>query len=169
VRRARRSDPQAWETLFRDAYAPLVAYAERRLGGRAAADDAVAETFARAYEAIDGFKGRYRYSGVHAWLFSILRDVVLETKRASELRVALGDLEVPAVPPPRGAAVANGDPVRAAFDRLPDGDRELLELRVDGLGPKGAGAVLGCRPGAVRRLQSRALSRLYSVMAEEVW
>ena len=57
VERAKRSDPAAWEALYRDAYAPLLFYAVRRLSSREAADDAVGEVFARASERIDGWRG----------------------------------------------------------------------------------------------------------------
>ena len=81
VERAKRSDPDAWEALYRDAYTPLMTYAERRLSSAKAADDAVGEAFARAYEDIDGFTRRD--GGVYVWLYGILRNVVLEAHRAA--------------------------------------------------------------------------------------
>jgi RNA polymerase sigma-70 factor, ECF subfamily len=169
VERAKRSDPAAWETLYRDAYAPLLSYAERRLSSRQAADDAVGEVFARAYERIDQFA--WRGGGIHAWLYGILRNVVLETHRASARQIALGEHDE-ADPNPGPAeevvAVEEKDHVRAAFERLPEDDRELLELRVvGGLDAKDAGAVLDRKPGAARMAQSRALGRLRTLMAEE--
>ncbi|MBA3429863.1 MAG: hypothetical protein H0U16_00030 [Actinobacteria bacterium] len=68
VERAQRSDPDAWETLYRLSYARLFQYA-RRLGTREEADDVVSEAFARAYEAIGRF--RWRDGGANAWLFGI--------------------------------------------------------------------------------------------------
>ena len=51
--------------------------------------------------------------------------------------------------------------VRAAFNRLSAGDREVLELRViAGMSPEQTADVLGKRPGAIRTAQSRALARL---------
>ena len=51
--------------------------------------------------------------------------------------------------------------MRAAFERLGDEDREVLELRVvAGLSAEEVGNVLGKRAGAVRMAQSRALERL---------
>lgn len=169
MERAKRSDPDAWETLYRDAYGPLLNYAARRLDSREAADDAVGEVFARAYERIDGFT--WRGGGIHAWFYGILRNVVLETHRASARQIALGDYDQ-ADPNPGPAeevvALEEKGHVRAAFGRLSEGDRELLELRVvGGLDAKDAGAVLGRRAGAVRMAQSRALGRLRTLMAEE--
>ncbi len=169
VARAKRSDPAAWETLYRDAYAPLLIYAERRLSSRQAADDAVGEVFARAYERIDRFA--WRGGGIYGWLYGILRNIVLETHRASARQIALGEHDE-ADPNPGPAeevvAVEDKDHVRAAFERLPEDDRELLELRVvGGLDAKDAAAVLDRKPGAVGMAQSRALGRLRRVMAEE--
>ena len=166
VERAKRSDPGAWETLYRDAYAPLLFYAVRRLTSREAADDAVGEVFARAYEHIDRFA--WRGGGIHAWLYGILRNVVLETHRASARQLALGEHDEVDPKPGLADALEEKDHVRAAFERLPEADRELLELRVvGGLDPKDAGVVLGRKPGAVRTAQSRALGRLRTVMGED--
>ena len=169
VERAKRSDPDAWEALYRDAYTPLMTYAERRLSSAKAADDAVGEAFARAYEDIDGFTRRD--GGVYVWLYGILRNVVLEAKRAAARQIALGEHDQADVypGPAEEVLVLEGkNQVRAAFERLPEEDRELLELRVvGGLNAKGAGEVLGSRPGAVRMARSRALTRLRALVAEE--
>jgi RNA polymerase sigma-70 factor (ECF subfamily) len=57
--------------------------------------------------------------------------------------------------------------LRAAFCRLSDEDREVLELRVvAGLSSDQTAEVLGKRPGAVRMAQARALERLRALMEE---
>jgi RNA polymerase sigma-70 factor (ECF subfamily) len=61
------------------------------------------------------------------------------------------------------------DAVRAAFDRLEDADRDVLELRVvAGLSSEETAEILKTSPGAVRMAQSRALDRLRRLMGEEV-
>ncbi len=165
VDRARRDDPDAWEALYRLSYAGLLAYARRRLWGLTEADDAVSETFARAYPRIADFE--WTGSGFNAWLFGILRNVMLEAQRSDRrsnvvegqsgrveddcIDGLLRDEEVIAV--------------RAAFATLGPDDRELLELRVvGGLGADEVGLVLGKRAGAVRMAQSRALARLRAAL-----
>lgn len=165
VDRARRDDPDAWEALYRLSYAGLLAYARRRLWGLTEADDAVSETFARAYPRIADFE--WTGSGFNAWLFGILRNVMLEAQRRD-----------------RRAKVVDGQPgrveddcidgllhheevtaVRAAFATLGHDDREILELRVvGGLCAEEVGLVLGKRAGAVRMAQSRALARLRAAL-----
>jgi RNA polymerase sigma-70 factor, ECF subfamily len=169
VGQVKRSDPDGWEGLYRDAYAPLLAYAARRLDSREAADEAVSEVFARAYERVDLFTRRN--GGVHVWLFGILRDVVMDAQRASARRIALGEqdrADVSSGPADEVVPVEGNGHVRAAFERLSEEDRELLELRaVGGLGAKGVGTVVGRKPRAVRKSQSRALTRFRTLIAEE--
>ncbi|MGI9022526.1 MAG: RNA polymerase sigma factor [Acidimicrobiales bacterium] len=165
VERARHGDPDAWEALYRLSYAGLFAYARRRLWGSTDADDAVSETFARAFPRIGDFV--WTGGGFNAWLFGILRNVVLEAQRKDGRPALLGgDVEkvdddcVDGLLRDEEAAA-----LRVAFATLGTEDRELLELRVvGGLCAEEVGAVLGKRPGAVRMAQSRALGRLRSAL-----
>lgn len=161
-------DDGDWETLYKRVYPRLFAYALRRLDADAARD-AVAETMTRAVASAS----RYRSTGlgVDAWLFGICRHVVLDAQRAAgraRARAASGY----GLPPvsavdetPSGLdrllSAEEAAAMRAAFARLSDADRELLELRVVmGLSAEEVASVLGRRPGAVRMAQSRALARL---------
>ena len=160
VARAVGADPDAWEALYRRAYPGLMAYASRRLD-RDRAADAVAETMARAVARIDRFE--WKGGGFDAWLYGILRHVVVDVYRASARDAARREREAPRAAGPLDHVVDNEDAaeVRAAFARLGDDDRELLELRVvAGLAAEEVGKVLGKRPGAVRMAQTRALERL---------
>jgi RNA polymerase sigma-70 factor (ECF subfamily) len=166
VERAARGDPDAWERLYRRAHQRLFAYARRRLPADAA-EDAVSETMLRAINRIDSFT--WRGAGFDAWLYGILRHVVLEAyRRNGHERHAL-EAPVEHVPGPLDGIVERerGAQVRAAFDRLPADDQELLELRVvAGLSATAVGAVLGRRPGSVRMAQSRAVGRLRTAYRE---
>jgi RNA polymerase sigma-70 factor (ECF subfamily) len=168
VSRAKADDVAAWEAIYRLSYPGLLGYARRRLHSREEADDAVSETFARAYGRIAGF--HWEGAGFNAWLFGILRNVVLEAHR----RGRRSDRAVP------GAAADDADllhdllldeefaAVRSAFACLSPDDQEVLELRViGGLAAEEVAVVLGKRAGAVRMAQSRALSRLRAVMDRE--
>ncbi len=160
VERARRSDPDAWEALYRRVYPGLLAYASRRLDRERAAD-AVAETMARAIARVDRFE--WRGGGFDAWLYGILRHVVVDVYRAQGRDARRREREHPRAAGPLDHLVDSEDAheVRAAFGRLGADDRELLELRVvAGLTAEEVGEVLGKRPGAVRMSQSRALERL---------
>jgi RNA polymerase sigma-70 factor, ECF subfamily len=166
VDRARTGDPDAWEALYRRSYPRLLAYARRRLPTTDLAHDAVGEAVTRAVAGIERFRGQG--GGFDAWMYGIVRHVVLDLQRRSR-REGPG-----AVPDAPDLAGGPGDTVlgreeaarlRAAFARLDPDDREILELRVVmGLSSEEAAAALGRRPGAIRMAQSRALGRLRALL-----
>lgn len=171
VKRATVCDPDAWETIFRRSHGRLLAFARRRTSSVDTAEDAVSETMLRALEKID----RYTWDGAgfDAWLFGILRNVVLEGYRA-ERRTrrdsSFSSDRTVRVDGPLEHAVAReeAENVRSAFARLTLDEQEVLELRVvAGLSSDDAAHVLGKKPGAIRMAQARALGRL-RVMMEEV-
>lgn len=169
VERAREGDGEAWEVLYRRAYPRLLAYARRRLPSDEQARDAVSETVTRAVAGIHRF--RADGAGFDAWLYGILRHVVLDLQARSR-REGPGQVpdavDLSADP---GADVVHSEElaeIRAAFARLSADDRELLELRVvGGLSSDQVAAVLGRNPGAVRMAQSRALARLRRLLDRE--
>lgn len=171
VKRAAACDPDAWETIFRQSHGRLFAFARRRTSSADRAEDAVSETMARALEKIDRFKSDG--AGFDAWLFGILRNVVLEGYRTE--RRTRRDSSFSSDHDVRGdgpleqlVAREESDQVRSAFARLTLDEQEVLELRVvAGLSSDGAAHVLGKKPGAIRMAQARALGRL-RVMMEEV-
>jgi RNA polymerase sigma-70 factor, ECF subfamily len=169
VERARNSDPDAWEALYAGAYTALHAFARRRLVGHELAEDAVSETFERAYRRIQGF--RWRDGGFNAWLYGILRNVTREMARKSAREVRserIFTIEDPSEEPVYALlqdeeAVA----VRLAFSQLRPDEQELLEMRVLGrLDADEVGRLVGKRAGAVRMAQSRAIERLRVLMQE---
>lgn len=165
VERAKRGEGDAWERLYQRIQPRLLAYASRRLD-RETARDAVAETMSRAVASIDRF--RWRGASFDAWLFGILRHVVIDAQRAAGRPPAL-EAEGTAPVEPLDIVLAGEEAaaVRAAFGRLSPDERELLELRVVArLSAEEAAAVLGKRPGAVRMAQSRALARLRHLMED---
>lgn len=160
-------DPSAWEEVYRRSYARLHDYARRRLPSGQDADDAVSEALARAVHKI----GELSDHGlrVEAWLYGILRRVVLEHTRAAGRQVgdSLSEQRSASLTSPDHgpldqilASELNGS-LRTAFEQLSDDDQELLWLRVVAdLSAAEVGAVIGRREGAVRQAQSRALARL---------
>jgi RNA polymerase sigma-70 factor (ECF subfamily) len=161
VQQAAAGDHAAWERIYRAVYPRLRAYASHHVGNDTA-DDVVSETMTRAVAGIEGF--RWTPAGIEPWLFGIARRVIADHhRRAGRLRRRSRAIAAPAAPLPADVAELADEhaAVRAAFSRLSDGDRELLELRIiAGLTPEQTAMALGKRPGAVRAAQSRALARL---------
>lgn len=169
VERARRGDQEAWAALYRGAYPRLVAFAHRRLGGLDMAQEAVSETMTRAVTAIDSYVGDDH--GFTPWLFGICRHVVADLQRTLWRGIPPRLLRHDAEPLGPAEAVIEDEEralVQAAFGRLDDDERELLELRVvAGLSSAEVAAVLGKQPSAVRMGQKRALARL-RIFVEEM-
>jgi RNA polymerase sigma-70 factor (ECF subfamily) len=131
-------DPHAFGVIVSDHYRVLLAQAERRLGNRIDAEDAVQETFERAFRAVCRFgqTGEFRLG---AWLSRILTNVCNDhggraaAERGLSDRVELRDVDA-------GDAFEHvSDPVvlRAvhdAIDALPSSQRDTFVLKeVDGL------------------------------------
>lgn len=162
-------DPQAWEALHERVYPAMMNYALRRLSDPDAARDAVAEAMARVVATRERL---VQAISPEAWCVGVLRNVVADVHRRSYRERERG------VEPPLVAnfevgeqleRLAEHDAVRAAFDRLDEADRDVLQLRViAGLSSEEAAEVLETTPGAVRMAQSRALERLRRLMGEEV-
>lgn len=161
MERARGGDRTAWETLYGRVHPRLLAYARRRLDPESARD-AVGETMARAVARIDGFT--WKGGGFDAWLFGILRHVVLDAQRAAGRRRTTELVDQPSTEPSPLQRVLDDEEVaalRTAFTQLKPAERELLELRViAGLSSDEVAAVVGKRAGAVRMAQARALDHL---------
>lgn len=163
---ARAGSADGWTDLYREARPQLFRFARLRLATDEQAEDAVAETFARAMAAA----GRYRAGpGPLPWLVGICRNVVREAYRAGGRVqsidpagfVARADPAPEAGPAERAVADEDADGLRRAYALLSEDDREVLALRVVvGLDADAAAEVLGKRAGAVRMAQSRALARL---------
>ena len=131
VGRLRAGDPHAWETLYRRVYPSMLAYARRRLATTEEAQDAVSEALTRTVAGID----RLDATGASSR--------VLAVRRAAPCGAGPSTHVLPPPRPPRPAGdrptstpwsrwswARSTTPCGSAFGRLPERDRELLELRV---------------------------------------
>jgi RNA polymerase sigma-70 factor (ECF subfamily) len=168
VDQARVGNQDAWATLYRNAYQPLLAYAHHHLGNLDDARDAVGETMARAVRAIDRFEGSD--DRVKAWLVGICRHVVADEQRARYRAPRTEMRDLPSEGPQPGddlMAQADRATLQAAFARLDPDEQELLSMRVVAkLSSDELAAALGKKPGTVRMAQMRALGRLRTFMEE---
>ncbi|HEX6238552.1 MAG TPA: RNA polymerase sigma factor [Acidimicrobiales bacterium] len=160
--RARSGDPRAFEELLRWLERPVGGYLRAR-----GADDWEAlanDVFVRAFGAIDGFEGNAVQ--FRAWVFRIARNALIDERRHRARRVDTV-VTVPHELPDAGTAdhlpdhLGERDRVEALLGELTDEQREVVLLRVvGGLNVEETAEVVGRRPGAVRALQHRALTRL---------
>ena len=160
----------SWEGLYTRMYPSMVSYASRRLPAEEARD-AVSESMARALAR----PGRLpKDAAPEAWVFGILRHVVLDAQRHSSRgvravhRSAAASVDWTLVDDDLVSGEEQSG-IREAFEQLSARDQEVLELRVvGGLSAKDAGRVLGMREGAVRNAQLRALRRLRALFDDDL-
>lgn len=115
VARAVAGDRAAFAELYR-AYAPplLARVLLPKLGNRAAAEDALSETFRTAFERLDGFEARG--VSLYFWLARIAGNKALDLHRAKATT---------------GRALASFEGLLSPLAEAPPDPSELLELRVD--------------------------------------
>ncbi len=153
VERGGRGDREAFGELYRIFHPKVFRLARFYLG--TGAEDAVSETFARAWAALPG----YREMGTPfvAWLYGIARHVVAD-QRARQRR------EEPRSELPSRTAETDPDErlaLRREIERLPNVQRSVIEAKfLIGLSNGELASALGRSPGAINALQWRALRTL---------
>jgi RNA polymerase sigma-70 factor (ECF subfamily) len=171
VEAARAGAGWALAILFRRYHASLLRY----LGSQepTQADDLASETWldvASGLRRFEGGEGDFR-----AWLFTIARRRVIDLRRRNrrrrtrpappatiEAHAASGDVEAEAM------ANLSTEAAVARLVRLPADQAEVLLLRVLGdLSVNQVAAIMAKRPGTVRVLQHRALTRLAEDLGRE--
>ena len=103
---------EAIDAAYRDFGAALFRFAFRSLGDRGLAEEAVQETFVRAWRSADRYDEAR--APLQAWLFAICRNVVIDMSRARKVRPALADRTVAAFQPTAGGGDAIDKMVQAA-------------------------------------------------------
>jgi RNA polymerase sigma-70 factor, ECF subfamily len=157
------------ERDVREAYAAhageLYGFASRSLGDTGLAEEAVQETFLRAWRA--GSRFDPQIGSLRTWLFAILRNVVIDLGRARAARPALGEREVePAVEPFEETLLAWQ--VEEAMRRIGDQHRQVLvETYYRGRPYAEVAAELGVPLGTVKSRVYYAL-RALRVALEEI-
>ncbi|HEY1378383.1 MAG TPA: sigma-70 family RNA polymerase sigma factor [Gemmataceae bacterium] len=188
---AARGDARARDQLFARHRGRLKRMVAVRLDRRAAArvdpSDVVQEALAEAAVRLDGYL-RDRPVSFYPWLRQLAADRLADAHRRhvragrrtvtreeppplpGESVLALADRLLAADANP-GAGLSRAERrarVRAALDRLPDRDREVLVLRhLEQLSTREAAAVLGATEGAVKVRLLRALQRMRDLLDEE--
>ncbi|NUQ20730.1 MAG: RNA polymerase sigma factor [Gemmatimonadaceae bacterium] len=148
-----RSGDERAATEIVERHAEALARFASSLGVRDEIEELVQDTFVRAFGSIEGFRGE---SSLRTWLFTILRRLVLDRRRARARRPV-------AVPVEEADAVTEFDAldgmvageteqrVRDAVTALTPTQREVFSLRVaEGLSYKEIAEVAGTTEGAAR-------------------
>jgi RNA polymerase sigma factor (sigma-70 family) len=161
------TDPDLFDAFYSEHLEDLQRFVARRVGDRERAADLTAEIFLAAIDSAH----RYRPRGTpKTWLYGIARIVVANDRRrgarerAGRARLqgsALLDEEEADRIDARIEAAAESRRLYEAIDRLPEGERAVLELvAIDELSVADAAAAAGVRPVTARVRLHRARRRL---------
>lgn len=131
IQRVLAGDVEAFSTLVRAHHASCLSFARAMLGRREPAEDAVQETFLRAFQGLPRYDHRDRF---RAWLFRILINrcrtaLKQERRRRGREWIPLEDLpgaSMPTVPP---ADMLTRGSILEALARLGEEQREAFVLR----------------------------------------
>ncbi len=170
VHRCLRGSQQGFALLYERHARPVYAFLLGLLGDDASAEDALQESFFKAYKALARFDTT---RGFRLWVFGIARhtalDMLRKRKRGPQLRevdpstfVSSGESTLSSVTSRERKTV-----VREALDSLPGEERAVLVMRhFQGLTVRAISEVLGCsvrtaryRLKAASRLLGRELAR----------
>ena len=164
-------DARAFERLFRVLAPSLRAFFARSVGAGAVADDLAQSTFLKLHGARASFRAGER---LRPWLFTIAARVRADWLRAQGRGADDLDADAPDPEPrhdPAHEALSRerAERVRAALDRLPEGQRVIVHLhRYEDLTFAEIGRALGLSEGAARIRAFRAYDRLRALLADLV-
>jgi len=176
LERAQGGDQRAFGKLVRLHQRRVFATAVQMLADRGEAEDAVQETFVRAWRALARFDGRSKLS---TWLYRICVNVCLNAIRRRK-RVAASDVDDPRIPEPVADPTQGGsDPQHVAemgelygrlgkaLDALSPSLRSAVVLvLLQGLPHKEAAEALGCPEGTVAWRIHEARRRMRGELAD---
>jgi RNA polymerase sigma-70 factor (ECF subfamily) len=150
-----------FEALVRQHHPAVTAYAKARANNSALAEDAVQETFLRAWRYLDSFRGEGSFEG---WLIRICRRCIIDLER-SERRQSQ-PVDMPCTEADTGGSTTEVTDIMAT---LPMEHREVLVLcGVLGYDYESAAAVLDIPVGTVRSRLSRARHRMAGELGHSV-
>ena len=162
---AAQKDPARFAELYEINFERVYAYAVRRMGNRAEAEDLTADVFQHALANLKRFE--WRGIPFAAWLFRIAANLVSDRWQRSGREVAddSGQTESAQVSPVEIEEVERRATLYRLVDTLPEEQRRVVVLRfVEQKSIKEVARQISKTEGAVKQLQFRALSNLRARM-----
>lgn len=167
------TDPSAFDAFYDRYEGPLLAFLVRLTRDSEVAADLMSEVFAALIVELAADRPVAEPRG---WLYAVARRKVIDSARRGKVEaaareqlgvepIALTDASLERID-----ELADDESLvaRAAFEQLPDEQRQAVEVRViDGLSYAEAATRLECSEAVVRKRVSRGLSRLRSSLVGE--
>ncbi len=161
---AARRDPAAFAPLYDLHAGSIYRFCFLRLGDSDLADDLTSRVFIRAIERLHQYSPRHNAS-FRSWLFAIARNMLADDwRRRREVHLvgqACDDLR-DSEPGPEYLTIHRSEieQLRVALQRLPQRQREIVELRLVGFRTNEIADTLGISIAAVKSAQTRAYHTL---------
>ena len=177
IRRVRAGDPDAFEALVAAHSRAVFRICVRIVGDAAAAEDAVQETFLRAYRFLSSFDDRAEFgTWIHRIAVNAVLDELRKRRREKSFREELPPDETESAAPelashepaPDRRAIASelARAAEAALARLSPDERTAFVLRhYEGRSIAEIGAALGKRENATKQSIFRAVRKLRRALA----
>ncbi len=165
VREARSGSLAAMESLYEAHRSMVYAVALGVCGNGPDADEALQETFLRAFRSLGGWRGEGKFS---TWLYSIAQRTALNWRRRFFPRPQAARPPEEA-PDPVDAAVEveSSEELKVAISHLPPQQRIVLTLRhVRGLSLAEIAELQGCALGTVKSNLHHAIAKLKDALAD---
>jgi RNA polymerase sigma-70 factor, ECF subfamily len=169
IARAQQGDGEAFAALVTFYYPQCVRFATQMLGVREDAEEAVQDTFIRAYGALARYEHRERLA---AWLFRILanrcRTVAVRRQRRERLVIPIDPtVRFEGVAEDHRPATGSLDDIDRALDALPADQREAFLLRhVEDLSYEEIANITGAGVSALKMRVKRACDRMRVILKE---
>jgi RNA polymerase sigma-70 factor (ECF subfamily) len=162
VARLRNGDPDAVERLYDEYGRRMFAVAYKALGDRSLAEEAVQLTFMKTWQAADRLEPDVEIGG---WLYTITRRTAIDLYRRESRHATVGlDAEIVALPMTFEDLWQVWE-VRSMIDRLPDGERAVVEsLHFKRQTMQETADELGVPVGTVKSRTHRAYGRLAGLL-----
>jgi len=167
--RAAEGDEEAFEMLVRSHSRAMLQLAERLMGSRAEAEDAVQDAFVSAWRSLPEYRGD---AGFATWLYRIVTNRCLTLLQSRRPAAGLETVAEPAAPDHRSSPARAAESHAAvrdlaqAMDALSAEQRVCWVLReIEGQPYEAIGQAVGIRPEAVRARVFRARRVLMEAMA----
>jgi RNA polymerase sigma factor (sigma-70 family) len=158
-------DPASFSLIFRKYAAPVHQYCDRCLGTREAAEDAAQTVFLKAFASLKTCRDP---ENLRSWLFSIAHNVIIDARRRRRPENSIDVVEdlVDATPSPEEIAISSAERLHVTrlLGQLPSLQREVVELRLQGMTDKEIAGLLGKSHQAIRAAQHRALVQLRTLI-----
>jgi RNA polymerase sigma-70 factor (ECF subfamily) len=151
--------------LYAENRAGLLRYATAMTRSRDQAQDAIQEIFLRYYSVR---LGGTRIENGRAWLFTVLRNYILDRLKEAGSAVEVGIEKLRNLPGPvvnMESGIERAELARRIVRRLSPRELDCLRLRAEGLAYREIGIVMGIRSGTVGALLARAVKKLRHAMA----